>query len=380
MCSAKELNLKMVLQGGQSFRWLKCKSLKLADKGDLFLSTMGGGRWLVLMYSDNDSVFYYSKPIISMTQNNNIEKLNSRSGDCSIDVEESLKRYFNLHISIEQLYKEWQQACPIFARSTQQTSRWLGIRCLQIDPTENLFSFITSQNNNIPRITKLVRSLATTFGTAIDSALIEDLITDFQLESADIDEIKSDGMFLFPTVEQLAMRASEQQLRDLGFGYRAKYIHATTRQLIERSQQSPYVSVEEYLKSLRNEPYAECKSVLLSLTGIGPKVADCICLFSLDKHSTIPVDTHVKAIAERLYKHKSKLKSMTAQEYEAIQLIFTNRFGAFAGWAHSVLFIADLRYHDKKGKNADGDVEDANVQDDKENSGTQPTAKKVKRK
>ena len=56
-----------------------------------------------------------------------------------------------------------------------------------------------------------------------------------------------------------------------------------------------------WLRGLREAPYQEASEALCALPGVGPKVAACVCLFSLDKHAAIPVDTHVWQLAARYY-------------------------------------------------------------------------------
>jgi 3-methyladenine DNA glycosylase/8-oxoguanine DNA glycosylase len=57
-----------------------------------------------------------------------------------------------------------------------------------------------------------------------------------------------------------------------------------------------------WLHGLRSTPYPTAHEALVTLMpGVGPKVAACICLFALDKHDAIPVDTHVWALATRHY-------------------------------------------------------------------------------
>ena len=83
---------------------------------------------------------------------------------------------------------------------------------------------------------------------------------------------------------------------------------------------------------------------LTGLPGVGAKVADCVCLMSLDQHEAIPVDTHVWQIASRTYLPElSKTKTLTERTYRQIGDFFRDLFGDYAGWAHSVLFTADLR-------------------------------------
>lgn len=79
---------------------------------------------------------------------------------------------------------------------------------------------------------------------------------------------------------------SEKTFRDLGFGYRAKYLVASVKMIEEKGG-------IEWLESLRGQQNEEVRKELTSLMGIGNKVADCIALFALDCTNSIPVDTHV---------------------------------------------------------------------------------------
>lgn len=84
-------------------------------------------------------------------------------------------------------------------------------------------------------------------------------------------------------------------------------------------------------------PYKEAKKELIKLPGIGPKVADCICLMSLNHLEAVPVDTHVYQIAANLYlKHLKGRKSITDSVYNEIGDHFRNLYGPLAGWAHTV--------------------------------------------
>lgn len=92
------------------------------------------------------------------------------------------------------------------------------------------------------------------------------------------------------------------------------------------------------------EGYRIAHEELLQLQGVGPKVADCVCLMGLGWSESVPVDTHVWQIAQRDYKFgKGKHKSLTKITYDAIGDHFRALWGREAGWAHSVLFTADLK-------------------------------------
>ncbi len=143
--------------------------------------------------------------------------------------------------------------------------------------------------------------------------------------------------FSFPTVEQL-LTATEEDLRAAGFGYRAKFVTGSAAALAAQPGGGA-----EYLMRLRGRPRAEACAELEKLPGIGPKVAACVALFSLDAHATIPVDTHVWQIAIEHYTPELADKSLTPKVHGAINDAFESRFGPYSGWAHNVLFVSHLR-------------------------------------
>ncbi|PXF44552.1 N-glycosylase/DNA lyase OGG1 [Gracilariopsis chorda] len=145
----------------------------------------------------------------------------------------------------------------------------------------------------------------------------------------------------FPSTEVLAAEASEEDLREGGFGYRAKFIPATASALTKMAC-SEGMSVAEMLLSWRSLERKEVSDRLVEFSGIGRKVAGCIALMSLDQHGEIPVDTHVWQIAKR-YMPELDGKSLTDRVYDRIGGFFRERFGEdVAGLAHNVLFIAEL--------------------------------------
>jgi N-glycosylase/DNA lyase len=161
----------------------------------------------------------------------------------------------------------------------------------------------------------------------------------------------------FPTPDALCGPNVEAHLREIGFGYRAKYI-AKTAQIVQEkglkwledlsNPECPQFGMVEKpageLLEGGREGYRTAHDELLALSGVGPKVADCVCLFGLGWSESVPVDTHVWQIAQRDYKFgKGKHNSMTAATYVAVGNHFRKLWGKEAGWAHSVLFTADLK-------------------------------------
>lgn len=144
----------------------------------------------------------------------------------------------------------------------------------------------------------------------------------------------------------------ESNLRELGFGYRAKYIAETARIVAHekpsnwletlRNPDNPGFS-SQLKPDARNSTYKEAHEALLALKGVGPKVADCVCLMGLGWGESVPVDTHVWQIAQRDYKFGKKAKTFNKAMYDAVGDHFRDLWGKYAGWAHSVLFTADLK-------------------------------------
>lgn len=124
------------------------------------------------------------------------------------------------------------------------------------------------------------------------------------------------------------------------------------------------------------EGYRKAHEALLELKGVGPKVADCVCLMGLKWGEAVPVDTHVWQIAQRDYKFgKGKHKSLTKATYDAVGDHFRALWGKEAGWAHSVLFAADLKtFSDRLTAKIEVDVDEVKI---KQEDGTLKDERKV---
>ena len=176
-----------------------------------------------------------------------------------------------------------------------------------------------------------------------------------------IGEVDGVGCWDFPGPSALTGRGVEGRLRDLGFGYRAKYLWRTAC-VVAGERDSGWlqglsnpegVSSADEKDSKQHDPlpeggrqgYRDAHEALLELQGVGPKVADCVCLMGLGWGEAVPVDTHVWQIAQRDYKFRqsSKHSSLTKATYDAVGDKFRALWGREAGWAHSVLFTADLK-------------------------------------
>ena len=252
------------------------------------------------------------------------------------DTGELVRHYLNLQPNLAYLYSQWSTADTNFRK---KAPKFTGVRILRQDAWEALIGFICSSNNNIVRISQMVEKLCTHYGRYIGSM---------------------DGQKYHDFPLPLALTGSEVEshLRELGFGYRAKFIHRTAVIVAEEHEMG-------WLDSLRNPEsraagpgpapagdmrpegrggYRQAHESLLGLQGVGPKVADCVCLMGLGWGEAVPVDTHVWQIAQRDYKFgKGKHISLTKTTYDAVANHFRKLWGKEAGWAHSVLFTADLK-------------------------------------
>lgn len=163
-------------------------------------------------------------------------------------------------------------------------------------------------------------------------------------------------------------------MKELGFGYRAKYVAKTAIIVAEKphgwleslsNYEGADVKIDpEVLKSGGRPGYRDAHAQLLELQGVGPKVADCVALFGLHWGEAVPVDTHVWQIAVRDYKFgKGKYKSLTPTTYDAIANHFRGLWGLEAGWAHSVLFAADLKtFSERLATKVEVNVEEVKVE------------------
>ncbi|XP_036724632.1 N-glycosylase/DNA lyase isoform X1 [Balaenoptera musculus] len=265
-CPRSELRLDLVLASGQSFRWREQSpahwSGVLADQV-----------WTLTQTEEHLYCTVYRGD-------------KGRVGRPTLEELKAVRQYFQLDVSLVQLYHHWSSVDPHFQEVTQ---KFQGVRLLQQDPIECLFSFICSSNNNIARITGMVERLCQTFGPRL----------------LQLDDVAYHG---FPSLQALTGPQVEAQLRKLGLGYRARYVSASARAILEERGGLPW------LQQLRKAPYEEAHKALCTLPGVGTKVADCICLMALDKPQAVPVDVHVWQIAHCDYSwHPTTAKGPSPQ-------------------------------------------------------------------
>ena len=193
-----------------------------------------------------------------------------------------------------------------------------GIRILNQDLWETIVSFIISQNNNIPRIKGCIERLAALAGERIigqeDKAYLEPkknremIATGQYCGTFPLDDLVPNSL---PTPEKLASMTVED-LSPVRLGYRAKYLIETAKQVIERG-------LPENMEELGK------------LTGVGPKVANCIGLFGLGETASFPIDVWVKRVMHECY-------GLPEDDLNAIASFADDRYGNLGGFAQQYLF------------------------------------------
>lgn len=179
-----------------------------------------------------------------------------------------------------------------------------GLRILRQDPWETTAAFITSANNNVLRIEGILERLASDHGDPLKDAPWP--------------------AHAFPDARTIA-RATEASLRAAGLGYRAPFLRDAARMVAKG---------EVDLDALRGEPLDRQRAALVRLPGVGPKVADCIALFSLDATGAFPIDRWVLRAMETAF---PRLAGARPRDVEAFA---RERWGDDAGFAQQLLFHA----------------------------------------
>lgn len=181
--------------------------------------------------------------------------------------------------------------------------RFPGLRILRQDPWEVMISFIISQNSNEAKIRRTIEALCRLTGTPV--------------------VFRGAPRWQFPTPAQL-VRPGAPALKATGMGYRVPYVMAAAR-LVHEGRLDP--------QELRRLPYPKAFEQLLTVPGIGEKVADCILLYGCDHHAAFPSDVWV-----RRFIHETYLRARPTPSHAAIRAFAWKHFGEQAGYAQQYLF------------------------------------------
>ena len=220
------------------------------------------------------------------------------------NLEQIVIDYFDLNRNYEKIKNELSKVDEYLANSINYGN---GIRILNQDLWETIISFIISANNNIPRIKGIINRMSQKYGTEIIW--------------------NEKKYYTFPTVENLS-KATVEDLRGLGLGFRDVRVYNTTHKILEKQVNLKELHQEKDTQKVRN--------ILLILDGVGPKVADCILLFStLKRFDVFPIDVWVRRVMNELY---IKNEDETKVNKKDIEKLAKEKYGNLEGIAQQYLF------------------------------------------
>ena len=271
----ESFELKHIFDCGQCFRWNQedDKSYTGVFKGNV-----------LNVKKDNNTIYF--KGIV----NGNIKDI--------------VEDYFDLNRDYTKIKKTLSKVDNNIKKGIEYGE---GIRILNQDLVETILSFIISANNNIPRIKKIIERLSESYGTKI--------------------VWNKKNYYAFPRLKQLK-NVSIEEYRNLGLGFRDKRIYDTVHMLLNNQV--------DYKKWYDEKNTLKVREELLSLAGVGPKVADCILLFSdLKRFDVFPIDVWVRRVMNELY---IKNPDETKVNKKDIERIAYQKFGNLEGIAQQYLF------------------------------------------
>jgi N-glycosylase/DNA lyase len=227
------------------------------------------------------------------------------------------KQVFRLDDDIDEIFSSFSNDALV----SELIRNYPGLRLMRQQPYQCMVSFACASNTNISRIRRMLRNLCERFGN--------EMIVDDK------------RFFTFPSAERLN-RASNDELRLCGLGYRTKAVKAVAEAI---------VNDRPNITSLLRLPYEDAKNELLKIHGIGDKVADCILLFSLDKLEAFPIDIWMARALYLNYRwlfnnsnkkfdnnRKLSYEKITAHDYRILSRYARDYFGKYGGYAQQYLY------------------------------------------
>ncbi|MEG1499874.1 MAG: DNA glycosylase [Clostridia bacterium] len=240
----------------------------------------------IFSWEEQDSIF-------KVTSGNCFAKIYACNSGYFIETKfcEYFENFFDLKTDYSKIKKQLKE----FDFLNNAINFGAGIRILKQDKLETIISFIISANNNIKRIKSTLAKLRHDYG--------ED----------------NGEYFSFPTLDVLK-EINEQYFKKIGAGYRAPYLCKTIKMLYDNS-------------GLLHDELSSSKTLLtklVALSGVGPKVADCVALFAYDKKDVFPVDTWIEKVFHDLFPF--------AKNRVQMRELLLEKFGDLSGFAQQYLF------------------------------------------
>ena len=244
----------------------------------------------------------FGNNVLNVSKNNNSIIF---KGMCEKDIKETCIKYFDLNRDYEKIKEKLSKIDDNLKTSIEYGN---GIRILNQDLWETIISFIISANNNIPRIKGIINRISQKYGKEI--------------------VYNNKSYYTFPTPEELS-KASVEDLRNVGLGFRDIRVYKTTQKIYNKEFDLEKLQQEKDTNIIREK--------LLTLDGVGPKVADCIILFStLKRFDVFPIDVWVRRVMNELY---IKNADETKVNKKDIEQLAREKYGNLAGIAQQYLFF-----------------------------------------
>ena len=270
---AKHFDLETTMTCGQTFSWHR-------TEGELY----GEG-------SDEFYTFRKGKPLLVRQEGDRVV------AETDLPAEE-VRKALGLDRDLEFIFNSVEKD----ERIERAMEEYWGLRILQDEFLPTLISYITSSQMRIERIKKMHNSIAERYGQKV--------------------EYEGRELLRYPDRDGIS-RVTEEELRDMGLGYRAEYV-AETAQMVQ--------DVEE--EQIRELEYEDAREELKQFHGVGNKVADCVLLFSLGFHEAAPLDTWAKKVLKTHY------PEIHHDRYETASENFRKRYGENTGYIQEYLFHA----------------------------------------
>ncbi len=217
--------------------------------------------------------------------------------ECSgTDNKGMILNYFRSDDDLDEIYKDISAADPYVAKLCRNCP---GLRLLRQDPWECMATYLLATNANVKRIGQMVDNVCHTFGKDLN------------------------GRYSFPTPEEII--SCEDRICECRLGFRDKRLIELAHRVADKD------IVPDELKRMS---YDECIESLLTINGVGPKVADCIALFAYDHMEAFPIDARIGKVLKEKYGQEGSYKKLSE--------FARNKFGRYPGYAQEFLYHSDF--------------------------------------
>ena len=271
LCDSQQIDLKATLDGGQAFRWHQYKN---------------GFRGII----GNSSYYIFKKN----------KKIYLESDNLSNDKFVLVKNYLDLEYDLNLLAINFKNNLYL----SNLFKKYLGLRILKQDLWETMVCFITSSVSTISKIKRNINDLCLNIGDKVDFGKYD---------------------YTFPGPEKI-INFGEENLRKLGFGFRAPYIIDASKKVINN---------DIILDNLFNFSYEKSLAELTKINGIGRKVADCIMTYGLQREDVFAVDRWVRRGLINKLNYNCKYTN------DKLSIIARKNFGSFSSYIQQYIFYGE---------------------------------------